>query len=42
MKKTCVSLTSSKPTEFCMITITDLGNQANFHNLSIRHKWGVS
>lgn len=41
-KKTSVSLTSSKPTEFCMIAITDLGIQANFHNLSIRHKWGVS
>lgn len=42
MKKMSVSLTSSKPTEFYMITNADLGIQANFHDLSIRHKWGVS
>lgn len=42
MNKMSVSLTSSKPTEFYMITNADLEIQANFHDLSIRHKWGVS
>lgn len=37
-KKMSVSLTSSKPAEFCLITITDLGIQANFHDPSIRYK----